>query len=345
MRRPDIFATEDIVFRFVGDRVSPAGARAKLCILIYHRVPAVRDDILHDEVDAAMFEQHMSVLAREFNVIPLSEACARLARGSMPSRALCITFDDGYADNEEVALPILKRLGLCATFFVSTGFTDGGLMFNDAVIESVRAAPAGMHDLADLGLGVIELGEPSSRRAAVDRIIDVLKYHPLAKRRALVEQLTATLRAAVPARLMMSAAQIMRLHQSGMEIGAHTVNHPILASLSDDDAQIEIADSKRTLEEITGARVTLFAYPNGKPGQDYDAQHVRLVQHAGFSAAVCTTRGICTGASDLFQLPRIGPWDRDPRRLAARLLYMCARERDPVSREGGSPSATREPVI
>jgi peptidoglycan/xylan/chitin deacetylase (PgdA/CDA1 family) len=296
-------------------------------------------------IDGATLSQHMQMLGKMFTVMPLGEACVRLARGTLPSRAVCLTFDDGYADNEEVAFPILKRLGIPATFFVSTGYIDGGIMFNDGVIETLRRAPGGFYDLSALGLDSYAVDDIGSRRMAANAIIQAVKYRSPTERGLLVQRLAAEMHVTLPSNFMMSAVQIRRLHAAGMEIGAHTVNHPILTSLSDEDAQAEIADSKRMLEDITGARVTLFAYPNGKPGQDYDAQHVRLVKQAGFSAAVCTTRGICTRASDPFQLPRIGSWDSDPRRLAARLLYMCARERGSVSREGGSPSGTRDPVI
>src|SRR5688572_5614648 len=121
----------------------------------------------------------MALLQREFNVLSLGEACARIERGALPARAACITFDDGYADNEEVALPILKRLGLRATFFVSPGFCDGGIMFNDAVIEAVRRAPAATYDLCSLGLGSHAVGDRGSRRRAIDTLIARLKYRPV----------------------------------------------------------------------------------------------------------------------------------------------------------------------
>ena len=173
------------MFRLLGNLLSPAGDRGKLSILIYHRALAAPDPILHDEIDAATFERLMRMMRDEFNVLPLGQACARLARGSLPARAACITFDDGYSDNELVALPILERLGLTATFFVSTGFSDGGIMFNDAVIEAVRRAPAGTHDLSSLGLGTHVLGDNASRRAAIDAMIPQVKYRPPAERGAL----------------------------------------------------------------------------------------------------------------------------------------------------------------
>ena len=165
-----------ILFRFVGNVLSPAGDRGKLSILIYHRARAAPDPILHDEIDAATFEQHMALLAANFNVLPLGEACARFVRGGLPARAACITFDDGYADNEQTALPILKRFGLQATFFVSTGFSEGRMMFNDGIIETVRNAPAGIHDLSRLGLGTYNFDDSASRRAAIDALLAQIKY-------------------------------------------------------------------------------------------------------------------------------------------------------------------------
>ncbi len=313
------------MLRIAGNLLSPAGKRGRLSILIYHRARAAPDSVLHDEIDAVTFERHMAMLAAEFNVLPLGEACARLARGHLPARAACVTFDDGYADNEQLALPILKRFGLPATFFVSTGYSDGGIMFNDGVIEVVRCAPAGTYDLSSLGLGSHSLGDSTSRRVAIDTLIWQLKYRPVRERSALVEQLASTMRSALPKDLMMRSAQIKRLCDEGMEIGGHTVNHPILAGLSEQEARAEIIDGKRRLEEITGTPVTLFAYPNGKPGLDYGPREVELVREAGFTAAVSTFGGVAKHGSDLFQLPRFSPWDRSPRRLGVRLLVSCAR--------------------
>jgi peptidoglycan/xylan/chitin deacetylase (PgdA/CDA1 family) len=315
---------EDALLRFVGELVSPAGGRAKLAILGYHRALSAPDPMLHDEIDAVTLEAHMRLLASEFQVIPLSEACGRLTGGKLPARAVCVTFDDGYANNETVALPLLRRLGISATFFVATGYSNGGIMFNDAVIEAARRATAGTHDLSCLGLGIHELRDIASRRVAVDTIIAKLKYRPVAERKAAAEQLAETLQVALPKNLMLSSTQIRRLHDAGMEIGAHTVNHPILAQLGDDEARAEIFGSKRALEEITGASVTMFAYPNGKPGRDYGPQHVRMVREAGFGAAVSTCGGVAHRGNDLFQLPRFSPWDRNSLRLGVRLLVSCA---------------------
>src|SRR5438067_12205090 len=109
---------------FAGRLFTAGGA---LSILIFHRVTPAADPLLPDIPDAAAFERVVRLLVEHFNVIPLSEAAARLLRASLPPRALCITFDDGYADNHDVALPILARHGVTATFFIATGFLGGGI--------------------------------------------------------------------------------------------------------------------------------------------------------------------------------------------------------------------------
>ena len=314
-----------MLFRVLGNRISPAGERGKLVVLAYHRVLPVADPMLPGAIDAHGFERHMALLAHEFNVLPLTEASERLARGALPARAVSVTFDDGYADNEEVALPILERFGLCATFFVATGFSSGGLMFNDRIIEAVRHAKPGRYDLSSLRLGEIELDGAGSRAGAVDKLLSAVMHRPFSEREATVEYVAQSLGAPAPHKLMMTPAQIETLHRRGMEIGAHTVRHPILVAIPDEDARAEIEQSKQTLEDITGAPVRSFAYPNGRPGRDYDVRHVRLVKEAGFSAAVSTIPGVAHRGSDPFQLPRLGPWERNTNRLAIRLLANCAR--------------------
>ena len=89
--------------------LSPAGARGRLSILIFHRVHPQLDPMFPGEMHAATFRERMGWIREWFNVLPLDDAVTALSRGMLPSRALAITFDDGYADNFTVALPILKQ--------------------------------------------------------------------------------------------------------------------------------------------------------------------------------------------------------------------------------------------
>jgi peptidoglycan/xylan/chitin deacetylase (PgdA/CDA1 family) len=291
-----------------------------LSILIYHRIVAEPDSLVPDEVSAKEFDWHMKVLARWFNVLPLCEGAARLREGSLPARAACVTFDDGYADNVTVALPILRSRGVPATFFLATGFIDGGRMWNDTVIETVRAAPGNALDARPLGLDTLDIGTLDMRRKAVPKLLEALKYLPLEERQQRVDELSSAVSTLLPSGLMMTSDAVRSLHASGMGIGAHTVNHPILANVAPERARKEILDSKIFLESLTGSSVSLFAYPNGKPGLDYRSEHVQLVKDLGFDAAVSTAHGVAGAASDLFQLPRFTPWDRTPGRFLLRLV-------------------------
>jgi peptidoglycan/xylan/chitin deacetylase (PgdA/CDA1 family) len=267
---------------------------------------------------AAAFLERMLWIRKWFNVLPLDEAVAALERGSLLARALAITFDDGYADNATVALPILRRLGLPATYFVATAFLDGGRMWNDTIIECVRRS-RGELDLSSAGLGNYAVGSPQARRVAIAAIIGQLKYLPPEERQVRVERIAAQSVAALPGNLMLSAEQLRSLAASGMGIGGHTVSHPILAGLDDAAARREIADGRDLLQGIVRQPVRLFAYPNGKPNVDYTAAHVRMTKELGFAAAVSTAPGAARAGDSPYQLPRFTPWDRTPARWGGRL--------------------------
>jgi peptidoglycan/xylan/chitin deacetylase (PgdA/CDA1 family) len=118
---------------------------------------------------------------------------------------------------------------------------------------------------------------------------------------------------------MMNRMKVRALHASGMALGGHTVNHPILARLAPAAAQREIEAGKRELEALVQAPVRTFAYPNGRPGDDFTAEHVRFAREAGFEAAVTTAWGVSGPQTDLFQLRRFTPWDLGKWRFGLRL--------------------------
>lgn len=123
---------------------------------------------------------------------------------------------------------------------------------------------------------------------------------------------------------MMTRAQVRSLAAMGIAIGAHTVNHPILQSLDNAEAQREIGDGKAELEQIIERPVTLFAYPNGRPETDYGERHVDLVRSLGFAAAVTTALGHNDLGADVLQLRRFSPWDESDVRWISRLAWSHA---------------------
>lgn len=305
--------------RWMFNILSPAGVHARLTVLIFHRVLAEADPLFPGEVDATRFETQMRWIKNWFNVLPLDEAVERLRTSSLPARAASITFDDGYADNCTVALPILRRVGLSATFFIATGYLDGGRMWNDTVIDVVRQAKGPELDLLPLNLGRYSVSTLDDRRRSLGELLGKLKYLESEQRERLVNVIATIANFKLPDDLMLTTNQVRALADAGMTIGAHTVSHPILSRVSEQDGRTEIIQGKQQLEAIIGSEVTLFAYPNGKPGTDYTAIHTRFAREAGFSAAVSTSWGVATKTADIFQIPRFTPWDRSGWRYALRL--------------------------
>ena len=287
---------------------------------MFHRVHAQPDPLFPGEIDAAAFRERLDWICAWFNVVPLDEAVTGLGRGSLPARAMAITFDDGYADNVGVALPILREFGVPATFFVATAFLDGGRMWNDTVIESIRRAAGPTLDLGPIGLGVVELGTTLLRRAAIDGVLRALKHLPPQIREAQVQALSQLVGADLPRNLMMSSDDVRRLSAAGMGVGAHTASHPILASVDAVTARDEIAQGRETLEALLRGPVRLFAYPNGKPNRDYRRRDVDLARALGFAAAFSTAHGVASPHEPLHELPRFTPWDRTRARWGVRLL-------------------------
>ena len=297
------------LYRFIANLLSPAGENARLSILIYHHVLPEQDPLFPNEVTQATFEVQMASLKAVFNVLPLGEAIERMKAGTLPARAACITFDDGYADNVTIALPVLQRHGLVATFFIATDYLNGGRMFNDTVIEAIRLARCDTLDLTELDLGCHDLSSDAAKRHAIAQILPVIKRLPLREREAKAMRISElAMNLSLPDNLMMTTEQLRYLHSWGMEIGAHTAGHPILANLSAEAVKQEIHAGKAFLEDMLAAPVRLFAYPNGKPGVDFLHAQAEIVREMGFVAAVATHGGVATPATDTFLLPRFTPW-------------------------------------
>ncbi|MBK5204514.1 MAG: polysaccharide deacetylase family protein [Polaromonas sp.] len=309
-----------LILESIAGALSPHGQRARLSILIFHRVLSQVDPLFPGEQDARRFNEVLSWVRQWFQVMPLDEAVSRLGTGTLPARAAAITFDDGYADNATNAFPILQKHGMAATFFVATSFLDGGRMWNDSVIEAVRVFRGKALDLGHAGLGSYFLESHEQRRVAIESLLGKIKYLGQRERQDAVAQVIDVAGGRLPDNLMMRSEQVLALRNAGMQIGAHTCSHPILEKISDGHALSEITNSKTSLEALLGEPVSLFAYPNGKPGTDYSAKHVAMVRQAGYVAAFSTAPGVAMQTSDIYQLPRFTPWDRTRSRYGMRLL-------------------------
>lgn len=277
----------------------------RLPVLMYHRILARPDPLQPSVPDAALANLQFKLLSELFRVVPMEDAIDELNRGRLKPRTLCITFDDGYRDNHDVALPLLAAHKLTATFFVASGFLGTGRMFNDTVLEAVRRLPDGPLDLADWGIEPLMLGDAASRVRAISVITRDIKHNEPHKRQAATEALAALAACPLPEDVMMTPEQVVQMARRGMSIGGHTVNHPILSTVDDDTARREILANRDALRDLTGITPMTFAYPNGKPGSDYSARHAAMVREAGYSSAVSTAYGVGDRQTDRFEYPRV----------------------------------------
>lgn len=292
---------------------------SKLQILIYHRVLEQVDALRPGEMTADLFDRQMQTVARYFNPLSLKDGLSQLETGTLPPRAVAITFDDGYKDNLTTATPILKKYDLHATVFVATGFVNGGIMWNDAIVELIRHCDDVL-DLSLYNLGCLKTKSVSQKLSTIKYLIQTLKYCEPPLRDDMLERIKSVVGIELPKNLMLTVPEIQKLSASGIEIGAHTVNHPILSKLALRDAETEIIQSKLYLEGLLGKSVRYFAYPNGNPGIDYQLSHRNILKKTGFEAAFSTWWAAATNQMDKYQLPRFTPWDHSSLKFRLRML-------------------------
>ncbi|MDP2325277.1 MAG: polysaccharide deacetylase family protein, partial [Gammaproteobacteria bacterium] len=198
----------DVGLRRAGNLLSRGAEGRRLVILHYHRVPEEPDPMCPELLERRIFGLHMQALADVFHVVPLSEGLVQLQDGTLPPRAVAITFDDGYADNYQVALPVLQHFRHPAAFFVAAGFLDGGCMFNDLVIEACRAAPVGNWQTGIGMLGNYVVADGPARSQLANQLIGRLKYLAADERLAVARQLLDSVGTRWPEHLMMTSDEV-----------------------------------------------------------------------------------------------------------------------------------------
>lgn len=309
------------LIRTIGDKIARTSTgKGRFCVVNYHRILESPDSLLDAEPDTKMFRSQMEVLKECFNVLPLHDAISALGTQYMPPRAVCITFDDGYRSTHDLALPILRELGLPATVFVTSGYVGENNMWNDTIVDTLRSLPNGKLDLREFRLGVYTLTNNNERKRAIRKLTEAAKYLPPTDRLSLTRKLEELSETIPSLSHMLTRDMVVNLVRQGIEIGAHTITHPILKSLADASARQEITACKQELEALTGKPVRLFAYPNGKAGIDFDERHVQMAKDAGYAAAFTTAIGAATHQHDRFRFPRSRPWDAAPLLYGLRLL-------------------------
>lgn len=252
--------------------------RSGAVVLCYHDVCVVRnvagDQALHLERDD--FEGHMEWLASRFTTVSLSEVMQRWRSGRSLRGLAAVTFDDGYIGVLRHALPVLQRLKVPSTIFVTTNAPDSSHLFWwDWPVPGANAS--------DIPLRRRLLHELQGDGARIARALDVN-----------AAPINQEIRAA-------TWAELAAVEGPLVEFGAHSVTHRSLVTLPDDALAYELRDSARVLEERLGLRPRTFAYPYGL----WDPRVASAAASAGYSGAFTLDGGIVGPHSDLMSLPRL----------------------------------------
>jgi peptidoglycan/xylan/chitin deacetylase (PgdA/CDA1 family) len=311
-------------------------------ILLYHRVTELPSDPQLLCVSRQHFSEHLEILRKHCRPTRLQELTKSLQDGNLLRRSIVVTFDDGYADSLLNAKPLLERYEIPSTVFVISGSVGQEREFwwdeLDRLFLHTGRLPDRLRIVIDGHIHEWHLGAPSDnsqestpqhstwnverkwdpapRHRVYRALCDLLRPLPDRDQRAILETLGAwagTERVCRPTHRPLRPQEVFQLAADGLvEVGAHTLTHPILSRLPEAMQRNEIERSKKQLEEVVGQPVASFAYPYGTRS-DYTAQTVVAVRASGFNRACSNFPGTVRRGGDPWQLPRflVRDWDGD----------------------------------
>jgi peptidoglycan/xylan/chitin deacetylase (PgdA/CDA1 family) len=304
--------------------------KAGAAILVYHRIADSDLDPQLMCVSPANFTEHLAAIRAHYHAVPLTELVRRLARGESVAGMVVITFDDGYVDNLHGAKPLLARQDTPATVFATADHIGATTEFWWDELERLLLTPHQLPEqlVLDIDRGrhewrlngdasvdasahrawtVLDRAAPTERHRIYLWLCTFLNTLTYEEQQRVLAQLQAWAGAEPRGRdshRTMTAAELNQLIDGGLiDVGGHTVTHPVLSRLSFDEQMAEIKRGKDRLEEVVGRRVASFAYPYGAI-TDYKGETVRAVRACGFDHAVSTFADTVRATSDPFQLPR-----------------------------------------
>lgn len=295
--------TVRIAKRLVKRRLKPAAA-----ILLYHCVADLDIDPFDLAVPPSHFAQHLAYIRQTCHSMRLIDLVEAVKQRSVPHRAVVVTFDDGYADNFSQARPLLESARVPATVFVVSGGIDSlrGFWWND--LERALLQPTQLPERLQLRVQgrkyewpITNAGERQLAHIAIYRLLQPL---PATERDRVLARLidwAGPVQSEHPEPRLMTTAELIQLAQSELiDVGSHTVTHPLLSSLSPEEQYEEIVSSRQKLEAILGTFVDTFAYPFG----NYTDESVEIVEAAGFRAALTCEYSTVVSGDNLFRLGR-----------------------------------------
>ncbi|RZK01652.1 MAG: polysaccharide deacetylase family protein [Flavobacterium sp.] len=276
-------------------------------ILLFHRVNPQRDR-LWDPMPPELFEKVIRYVASNYEVLPLEKVCLQNESGSKSSMA--ITFDDGYKDYIDYALPILESYHLPSSMFVVPQCVISGmptwtyimdyLFFNTTKLE----LPFFDYGRECEDFAIYEWRNSEERIQYAAKFKQYLKRVPNRKRVEIIEHFSCGFNdVALPENLMMTWDDLRRLKGKGIEIGSHSLSHPPLATIEDEDElHKEIKLSGEIIEEELGFFPTTISYPVGS----YNEKVKSISHQSGYKIGLAVDQKIYDpGKQDIFQVPRI----------------------------------------
>jgi peptidoglycan/xylan/chitin deacetylase (PgdA/CDA1 family) len=238
----------------------------------------------------------------------------------LPPSIAVVTIDDGYSDAYEIAFPILRRYRVPATIFLVTGFVDQSCwLWTDKLrFAALKTRATKLEANIDGEPIRFTMSGRASRLKAATELNSRLKAIPDELKDDAINRIANSLRVELPEAppheyCSVSWDQAREMDSAGIEIGSHTVTHPILTKVSENALRAELIESKARLEQELGHITTHFCYPNG----DYDTRVRRAVEEAGYRCAVTVEPGLNDSRSDMLSLKRVHT-EQDLARFAQR---------------------------
>lgn len=288
-------------------------------VLIYHRiVDGNSGDFLYKSPsvhhDINDFQKEIAFLSRWFKIISMDELLDCLNNGKkFESPSIAIAFDDGYRDNYTLAYPVLKRYGLPATIYLTTGLigTDKMTWPDEIEYALIKTSLKYFKFPKLFGGEVVDISSLERKKTANVRIAEALKKVGNTEKLRLIEELFRILNVDKNSgnnneRRMLSWDEIEEMSKNNISFGAHTVSHPILTQIHLEDAKEEISSSKKMIEDKIGLKVRHFAPPNGRTW-DFSEELKAFCRDIGFETVATAEYGYVSGDSDPYFIRRFMP--------------------------------------
>jgi len=284
-------------------------AKTTVRILAYHKITD-RDDFLSLATSVTTFKKQMEFLKINYSIISLKEAVSLLkAKQPLPKRAVVITFDDGSKDIFNNAFPVLKELRIPATIFLTVEpIEKHKLLWFDFIAFVIKTSRRKTLNLEFFGLGNYLINTLQEKKSATEQIVAQCKKMNAKLRDSLCEFLknkllmdADDLRGKIENEIL-SWEEIIQMQSSDINFGAHTMSHTILTNMPLQEAELEICESKRTIEQRTGRPCESFAFPNGG-GPDFNENIIQILKSNNFLCACALKSAGSNG--NFFALNRI----------------------------------------